>query len=377
MKREMSDPEECDPPTSPSLEEEASDVFIRRMSGDWTTDDQLALDSRLERDPGFGDAFRRVEKSWSALDELAGTPAGLEHREEALRVVRQVSASRRHITRPSGGRSWRLAAALVGLALLGMAVWRLSPVGYRPNPPGANQQAEYREYHTGIGEQRTLELADHSRITLDAATRIRVRLSDHVRLVELDAGQAEFYVAKDPMKPFKVEVDGHTITDLGTVFNVNRTEAGVDIAVIEGRVGITSHPVDTGSHDRSQGHDPSDPTTASPRNESTLELSAGEGLSVSLDGITRRIPHADLGSVSAWREGLVIIRDEPLGQAVQRFNRYSSLQIQIQGDTLAAKHIGGVFKAGDTRGFIRTIQLYQPVTADYSQHGVVLLKPAS
>jgi transmembrane sensor len=374
MKSETSDREEYCPPTSPTLEEEASDTFVQRLSGDWTPENQLALESRLQRDLAYENAYRRVEESWSLLDELAGTPAGLIHREEASRVARQVSVPRRLTIRPSAGRHWRLAAVFIGVALLGVTVWQLSPHGYRPSQPRPNP---YRQYLTGIGEQRTVELADHSRIVLDAATRIRVRLAGDGRFVQLEAGQAEFYVVKDPARPFKVQIDGATITDLGTVFNVNRTERRVDIAVIEGRVAFTPRPVDTVS--RGVVHGPASPsaTTIPLRNEGAIELSAGEELRVSLNGLTKLIPHADLDSLTAWRKGLLIIRDEPLGQAVRRFNRYSSLQIEIQGDALAAEHIGGVFKAGDTQGFIRAIQLYQPVTADYSHRGTVLLKSAS
>jgi ferric-dicitrate binding protein FerR (iron transport regulator) len=53
------------------------------------------------------------------------------------------------------------------------------------------------------------------------------------------------------------------------------------------------------------------------------------------------------------------------------------MQIEVQGDALAAERIGGVFKADDTQGFIRAIGLYKPVTADYSRNGTVLLKSAS
>ena len=377
MKSETSDREEYDHPTSPTLEEEASDAFVRRLSGDWTADDQLSLESRLQRDAGYGDAFRRVEESWSLLDELAETSAGLKYREEATRVARQVSAPRRLTPRPFAGQGWRLAAALVGVALLGIILWQLSPFEYKPNQQGRTQPGPdqfgpnqhgpnpYREYRTGIGEQRTVELADHSRIMLDAVTRIRVRFSDDSRLVQLEEGQAEFHVAKDRTRPFKVQVDGETITDLGTVFNVNRTEGQVDITVIEGRIGVAHKDASPSA------------TTVPPQNEGTLQLSAGEELRVSPDGLSKLIPHADLGSLTAWREGLVIFRDEPLSQAVRRFNRYSSLQIEIQGDALAAEHIGGVFKAGDTHGFIRAIELYQPVAADYSRRGVVVLKAAS
>src|SRR3954449_403797 len=93
-----------------TLEEEASDAFVRRLNGDWSADDQLALESRLQRDPSYSDAFRRVEESWGLLDELAETPVGQKYREEAVSVVPQKSAPRRPEPRQSAGQRWRLAA---------------------------------------------------------------------------------------------------------------------------------------------------------------------------------------------------------------------------------------------------------------------------
>jgi transmembrane sensor len=277
-----------------------------------------------------------------------------------------MSTTRRLTSRLSAGEHWRLAAAFVGVALLGITVWQLSSHGYPPTQHGLSQQGQnqYAEYRTRIGEQRTVELSDHSQIMLDAATRIRVRLSGDARLVQLDAGQAEFHVVKDIARPFRVQVDGDTITDLGTVFNVNRTEGGADIAVIEGRVSVD------------RGRTSADAGTVPQQKQGPIQLSAGEELSVNRNGPMYLNQHADLASLSAWRQGLVIIRNEPLSQAVRRFNRYSTVQIEIQGNGLAAERIGGVFKAGDTQGFIRAIGLYQPVTADYSRNGTVLLKPA-
>jgi ferric-dicitrate binding protein FerR (iron transport regulator) len=50
------------------------------------------------------------------------------------------------------------------------------------------------------------------------------------------------------------------------------------------------------------------------------------------------------------------------------------LQIQIDDASLAAKQVSGVFDAGDTDGFVRAIELYLPVTADYSDSRTVRLR---
>ncbi|MEJ1962448.1 MAG: FecR domain-containing protein [Gammaproteobacteria bacterium] len=69
---------------------------------------------------------------------------------------------------------------------------------------------------TDVGEQRTLTLADGTRIYLNTDTRVVVRYDEHVRRVELKSGEALFEVAHRPDQPFVVVAGDRTITALGT-----------------------------------------------------------------------------------------------------------------------------------------------------------------
>jgi transmembrane sensor len=334
----------------PSLEEQASELFVRRLHGEWHPHDQAALERRLTADQDFARAFQRVQASWDALERHAESAEVMGYREEALSYARHRNARRwfRRSTVAPGG--WRLAAAVTGVALLLGIAWQLSRYGYASG-----------QYRTGIGEQRIVYLEDHSTIALDAATRLRVRYTPDARVVELDEGQAQFSVAKDPTRPFKVEAGGRNIVAVGTVFTVEYVDSQVHVAMMEGKVAVV-------------------PTAASATgsSESTateeISLMAGEELRVSRDGRSTVIAKADLEAATAWREGKVIIRSEPLGEAVRRMNRYSMLKINIDDAALAAKNVSGVFAAGDTSGFVRAIELYLPVAADYPDSDTVNLR---
>lgn len=355
-----------------NLEEEASETFVQRLHGEWTPVDQAAFEARLECDTAYADAYRRVEASWSSLDSHADSPQLMGYREEAIAYARKESGSRwfkenRYVRRP-----WRTAAAAVGISLAVAAVWQLSPYGYTPG-----------QYVTGIGEQRIVELDDHSRITLDAITRLQVRYTRDARLINLKQGQAQFSVAHDPSRPFKVVAGNQTIIAVGTVFTVEYVDQKVHVAMMEGRVavvpkqasGAVSDSTYLASVDSSNAHGtPVKKTSAQPDSQGeAIELSAGEELHVARDGQTVVTPKADLEAATAWREGKVIIRTEPLSEAVKRLNRYSKMQIRISDGVLADKRISGVFEAGDTQGFISAVQRYLPVDADYSDSDTVRL----
>src|SRR3546814_12767375 len=59
-------------------------------------------------------------------------------------------------------------------------------------------------YRTGIGEQRTFELADGSKVTLNTATEHRVDYRSRKRIVRLSSWPALFEVSHSPPRPFSV-----------------------------------------------------------------------------------------------------------------------------------------------------------------------------
>ena len=331
----------------PTIEDEASDTFVQRLHGDWTAADQAALEARLARDPAYADAYRRVQESWGALDAHAESAEVMRYREEAIAYARRSNARRWFKAHTYARSGWRAAAAVFGVSLLLGVAWQLSPYGYAPG-----------QYRTGIGEQRVVDLEDHSRIVLDAATRLRVRFTPDARIVELQDGQAQFSVAKDPTRPFKVEAGGRTIVAVGTVFTVEYVDSQVHVAMMEGKVAVV--PTAPPATDVGVGED--------------ISLVAGEELHVSRDGHNTVTPKADVAAATAWRQGKVVMRAESLGEAVERMNRYSRLKIKIDDAALAEKHMSGVFEAGDTQGFVSAIQRYLPVTADYEDAHTVKLR---
>ena len=332
-----------------TLEEEASAAFVQQLHGEWTATDQAALDRRMANDLEYADAYARAQVSWAALDTHAESAELMRYREEAIAYARRNNGRRWIKTHLYARRRWRAAAAIAGLALLLGVAWQLSPYGYAPG-----------QYRTGIGEQRLVDLEDHSTIALDAATRLRVRFTPDARIVELQNGQAQFTVAKDPTRPFKVEAGGRTIVAVGTVFTVEYVDSQVHVAMMEGKVAVVSSAVPV-------------TTSVNPDGGEGISLIAGEELRVSRDGRSTVTPKADLEAATAWRQGKVIIRTEPLRDAVQRMNRYSRLQIRIDDAALAAREISGVFEAGDTQGFLSAIERYLPVEADYADSRTVKL----
>ncbi len=342
--------------------ERAAAEFLTRRFGSWSVDDESRFQNSFE-DPEFAAAAHQVERIWDGIGHSANRVEFAGLREQALARARRTNRPRWTlswtIAQETGGR----AAVVGGLAVAIALIWQLSPYGYRPGV-----------YETSLGEQRVIELADHSRIALDSSTKLRATLTADLRTIEITRGQAQFNVAHDPLRPFRVIAGDHTILDIGTVFTVEYADETVHVTMMEGKVVISTH-ADSNDAPTQPSADPKMPmklaTHVAPN---SIELIAGEELRFARDGHATITREADIEAATAWRQGKVIFRSEPLGEAVRRLNRYSKVQLEVDGDALSNLSVSGVFESGDSRAFADAIQAYLPVTADYSHDDLIKLR---
>jgi transmembrane sensor len=334
-------------PPPPDPVDQAVDLFLRHQRGESTQADKAALDATLQ-DPARARTLQRVERAWQAVGDYADSPELMVLREQALARARRSSVQRWLLPASAARKRWLAAASVTAAVLfLGLLTWQLSPYGFRPGV-----------HKTAIGEQKLLELEDRSTIALDARTQLRVRYTTDARIIEITQGQAQFSVARDPARPFKVIAGNHTIVALGTVFTVEYVDDEVQVAMLEGRVAVLA----PASARQTAGEAPA-----------PIELTVGEALRVREDGHTDITHNADLQAATAWRQGQVIFHDEPLADAVRRMNRYSRVQVTVRDPELARLRISGLFDAGDTRAFADALQSYLPLAATYPTHEAIEL----
>jgi transmembrane sensor len=186
---------------------------------------------------------------------------------------------------------------------------------------------------TTVGEQRSIQLADSSIVTLNADSRIEVRMNGAGRDITLVRGEALFKVAPDPRRPFRVFTDTAVVQALGTQFNVYERPHGTRVSVLEGLVRVTPQ-VEGGSG-----------AGASTRAES---LGAGQEAQVRRDGTIERNVRADVMKTVAWRERRLIFEEAPLEEMVYEFNRYSrAVRLRLEGVPPGSHHYNGIFDAAD------------------------------
>jgi transmembrane sensor len=230
--------------------------------------------------------------------------------------------------RPKGdGTNWKRWAVGLGMAA-GLALCALML-------PSFFKHVESKpEYATALGEQRTIQLADSSIVTLNADSRIQLRVDQTHRDVHLLRGEALFKVAHDPGRPFTVQTKTAIVTAVGTQFNVYERPNGTRVSVLEGRVKVT--PL---------GNSSVGAANVVPATES---LGAGQEAQVTPEGTIQRNAKADVMETVAWRERRLIFDDAPLEEMVYEFNRYNqSPRLTLDGVPLGSHHYNGIFDAAD------------------------------
>lgn len=317
---------------------EAAHWATLRAEGSLDAKSEAEFDLWLNTSPENQAAMRKVDLGLLSLAEAASSPELLAMRGAALERARK-QAHARWSQGFGGARALAIAATLLLCILGGFAAYVVTP----------------HTYSTGIGERRVVALEDGSRLSLDAATRVRVRYTNSERRLWLEQGRAKFDVAHNPLRPFSVSARGRTIVATGTSFSVELIDTEVRVLLYQGSVALLD----------------ANAPEADSRHSSTLR--PGQEF-VAVDSATPPMLHdVDVVRARSWEGGQLVFDNEALEIAVARVNRYAPVPIELSPNTDADLRISGVFNANDTAAFIDGVTALLPLQR-IERDGHILLR---
>lgn len=306
---------------SAALRDRAAEVaewFARRRAGGLAPEDQIAFQAWLDADPRNREAFEEASDLWGALDDVRTDPRLMRLREEARGAV-----GRRRIGRRIGA-----IAACAALIVGGFAAWQgvryLSGV-IAPQPT---------TYATRVGQTMSVGLPDGSLAVLDTNSELRAWAPGKTRRLELVRGRAFFKVAKDPARAFVVQAGDHSVTALGTQFDVDLRPASFKVVLSEGRVRVRS----------------SRPTAGA---ANAVDMNAGYQLVAR--GGDWNLSRADTRGAESWVSGRLVFDDAPLGVIAAELSRYSTAPITV-APQVADRRMSAVLPAKDPEAFIASAE---------------------
>lgn len=306
---------------SAALQNRAAEVaewFARRRAGPLTPDDQIAFQAWLDVDPGNREAFEAASGLWGDFEGLRTDPRLMRLREEAKNAV-----GHRRVRRRIGA-----IAACAALVLCGAAVWQGGRYLFAVLSP------EPTTYVTRVGQTMSVSLPDGSLAVLDTNSELRAWASGKARRLELVRGRAFFRVAKDPTHSFVVRAGDHSVTALGTQFDIDLRPASFKVVLSEGRVRVKSDHQADGA-------------------VSSVDMNAGYQL-VARDG-DWNLSRADTRAAEGWVSGRLVFDDAPLAVIAAELGRYSTAPITVAPE-VAARRMSAVLPAKDPEAFVASAE---------------------
>lgn len=284
---------------------EAASWFARRHGSDRSAATEEEWSLWLSKDPDHAAQFKIAASVWNDPGQY-------------LR-----KSTRRRIERPV----LVTFTAILVLAAAGGVIGYLQPI----------------TLSTGRGERLSQTLADGTQVELNTDTQIAVRYGARQREIALQSGEIYLNVIKHEPRPFVVVAGDRKVVAMGTSFVVHRDDSSatpLTVIVIEGRVMIWP----AGTRDSSQ----------TPGNSQAIVLNAGERARFRHDG-SPIVDKPPVGRVTSWKEGVLTFSDTPLAEAVQQFNRYSTIRFAVGSSEVGSIPINGVYWTEDVLSFLRIV----------------------
>jgi len=313
-----------------NIDEEAS-LWISRLDRGLSESERLDLNDWLDLSTRHNRAFQVQAECWDkteVLSSLADLFPGPAKKSLSANVL-------------FGWKVWAGAASAFMVLIL---LW---PGMFSPMESTKILNPQLLSYETAVGGLSRVVLTDGSTLILNTATKVNVRMTESVREITIGRGEINVDVAHDPLRPLRVIANGRVFEAVGTKFNIRIDESqNVELLVTEGKVKVKVAPKSATDSLAILGDLTSDLVVA--RGEKFI-LEGGEGE-------VETLVDADIEVELSWREGNLIFRGEPLGEALGEISRYTSVEFVILDENLRAIKVAGLFKAGDVAGFLASLE---------------------
>ncbi|WP_082551656.1 FecR domain-containing protein [Massilia sp. Root351] len=331
------------PPVPPAVARRAVEWLVELQSAETGDAARDGLERWRQQHPDHERAWQRiaaVNAQWRSA--LGGSAAA---GRAASPFVSQVARGALLDAPQAGPHQARRRDAIKTLALLfgaGGGAWLA-----QEHTPWRAWSADER---TGVGQRRTIALADGGSIDLNTGTAINVRYSGAERRVHLVSGEILVRTGKDGAgRPFVVETVQGELRPLGTHFAVRQHAAHGRVDVFEGAVSVQ------------------------PRGGPGRILQAGELARFSGSAVSPA--EAVNGDSIAWSDGMLVASGMRLDDFLAEVGRYRHGRLGCD-PAIAGLRVSGSYPLADTGLILDTLRATLPVETQFITRYWVTLRPA-
>lgn len=319
-------------PREKRIGREAADWVVMFDGVEFDARDVAAFRRWLAKSDDHRTAFQLASRAWNQMDLLA--------RLDAFELTADDAP-------PSVSRRTALAASL-GAGALAVGIG-----GYVVFSGGSAEAFE-----TGVGEQREVDLADGTRVLLNASSRLEARIRDDRREVRLLAGEALFTIAESSVGFFSIGTPSGEIEAAGGEILVKLLPEGARVALLS----------DGARASRRTWIGQTSPVAAGVNSEIVIGRE-----DVAVDASTAE----QLARRTLWREGMLAFDNTPLSEAVADVTRQSGVRFVFADPALADLRVGGLVRTDDLDAFLELLRNNLAINTEQRDGEILLSSTAT
>jgi len=316
--------------------QEVEKIIIKSFSGEITREEKTLLSQWLNENTENETYYAQIKNIWQVASvNFNPEDINLEKAENLiLRKIKEKPGSLQQKNR-SLLIWWQRVAAIVVLPL----ILSLGYLLYHQNISGGNEIV-YQEVISPAGTCSKVKLTDGTIVWLNSKSTLKYPtvFSAGKREVFL-SGEAYFEVESDMKNPFIVKTKVMDIKATGTAFNVEAYDSDKITAVtlIEGKVKVNI------------------------KGKDDLNIVPNQRISYDNQVNTYSIETVNPYKWYAWKDGVLMFRDDPLEYVFKRIGLTYNIQIEVKDKELALHPYRATFEGESVDEIMRLIKMTAPI----------------
>lgn len=304
------------------------------LSGNATDGERRELEEWVKQSPDNNRYFQEIRNVWQAMNP-AFNPSEINVFEAEKNILANIAATERNVVRVVL-LYWQRIAAIIVIPLLVLCTY------FYLNKNSSQYNAiEYQEVKSPHGTFSEVCLPDGTHVWLNGGSSLRYPLvfRKGEREVFLK-GEGYFEVEADKENPFVVETGRITLRATGTAFNIEayNNDSITAVTMVKGKVDVAFG------------------------NSSPVAMIPGER--ASFNNLTKQclIAKTDPYKWYAWKDGLMIFRDDPLSYVFKRLGQTFNVNIDLRDTTLANAPYRATFEYESLDEILRLLKMSAPLS---------------
>ena len=308
-------------------------IITAYLSNHATAEERRELEDWVKQSPENNRYFQEMRNIWQVMNPPFN-PSEIDVYAAEKNILANIAATKRNITRTLL-LYWQRIAAILVIPLLILCTYL-----YLNKESDLYDTIEYQEVKSPHGTFSEVRLPDGTNVWLNGGSSLKYPLA--FRKGERDVflnGEGYFEVHSDKENPFIVKTDQITLRATGTAFNIEayNTDSITAVTMVNGKIDVAFG------------------------NSSPVAMVPGERASFNNQTKQCLIAKTDPYKWYAWKDGLMIFRDDPLSYVFKRLGLTFNVNIDLKDPSLANAPYRATFEYESLDEILRLLEMSAPL----------------